>query len=167
MKKATMKRVAADAALLHRVDQLDVVAIGERLVVVDKAAHDEIDDADQHAQGGDVGQQPVDVADGAFAQEGEAVDHPFQNVAKVHQEVENEAQGDHDVEGAAQRSRPPDRFGRDPVDRGIPETAPQLAQRGLVALPAHHHAVDVAEAQEAEINGGAQSNHKENFLEDG
>ncbi len=91
--QADDERVDADAALAHALHELDVGARLQRRVLGGEAAQQEVDHADEHGDGEQIGRQPEELADDVVVQEGEAGDQPFQQVDDVDQAVEDEAEG--------------------------------------------------------------------------
>ncbi len=157
------QRIAGDAALLHLLHQRDVVVVGERLAVQQKAAHQEVDHADQHRHGEDIGQQAIEVAGESRAQEGE-VEESLENIGEVDQEVEDEAPGDHGMEDAGAGPCSPDRPHGDPLkQRGDRLAEHALGVEGL-ALSAPDDQEDFAEAQIGKVDGKGKSNEEEYFF---
>ena len=157
------ERIATDATLLDPVDEFYILVIGQRLVVEDKAAQDEVDDANQHAHGGDVGQQAVEIAHDVLAQEGHR-EHAFDHVAEVDKEVEDKAQRDHDVEEAAQAARLPDRARGDPRVGGVPQPREHVTESGLFARAAHHRLVDLVKADAGKVKRCSDCRNKEDLF---
>ena len=89
-KKRHDQRVTADGAILDALDELDILAVGQRLVLHQETAHDEIDDANQHAHRRQVGQEAIKIAQDVVPQEGDG-EQGLQDVAEIDQEVEDEA----------------------------------------------------------------------------
>ena len=68
---------------------------------------------------------------------------------------------------AAEGARLPDRFGRDPVERSVPELAHQLPKGWLLPRPAHDDVIHLAETEIAKVERCADGDEKENLFNKG
>ena len=162
-KEADDQRVAPDCAFLHLVDQFNIFPILEIFAVENKAAHQKVDHAHQHAGSGKVGGKAVEVANGIFTQEGDGKETLY-HIAKVDKEVKDKAPGDQGMEEISGVTDFPDRAKGGPLFERRHNTRLSISQRRHFALAASNHQIDIFEANPRIGQRPDHQGHKHHFF---
>ena len=149
--QADNQRVASNAPALHPLHQHDIVVIAQRRHAYHKTAQQKIDHPGQYANRHDVRHKSVPGPYQTFAQKADR-QIALQQVAEVHQQIEDEPPRNQRVEDTGPTAALPQIAESKPSAGRIRQPTRKLTPAWQIPFPPPDHLIDPSELNEAHID---------------